>query len=377
VQASLKTNDYAGALTHLQEAEAISGRTPYDDYIIQEFYGSIYASQKDYPKAEAAYQAMADSPAMPAEDKTRTLTGLVQLANNSSHWPVVIKYGEQLQAVGPLQPPLGEELAIAYYNTGDHAKAQALANAQIEAAKAAGQPPSQALLQIQMSAQAGQNNVAAATATLEGLVQQYGDPNNWGTLIGLAFNGKGLTDSQALDLYRLRMATGATTASAEYPIMADVAGNGLRYPVEAEAMLEQGISKGFVKPGDKANAMLATIRPQATKDRASIGEFEKVAAQRKAGDYDLKLAEYYFGYGRYADSETAVRRAQSKGGFKDTAEAQMLLGMSLARQDKNAEAAEAFGKVSGNANDQKVAHLWTVYVQRKYGSTTTTAPAEH
>jgi hypothetical protein len=367
-QDSLKANDFAGALAHVQEAQAVSGLTDYDNYVINEFLGSIYVGQKDYPKAESAYQAMADSPSLPADDKAHTYANLVQLANNNNHWAVVIKYGELLQPLGPLQPPIGEELAIAYYNSGDHAKAQALAKTQIDADKAAGRPPSQALMQIQMSSQAGSNDIAGATATLEGLVTQYGRPDDWGTLIGLAFNTKGLTDSQALDLYRLRMATGATTPSAEYPIMADVAGNSLRYPAEAEAMIEQGISKGFVKPGDKANGMLSTIRPAAAKDKASIGEFEKVAQQRKQGDYDLKLAEYYYGYGRYADSETAVRRAMSKGGVKDTAEMQMLLGMSLARQGKNADAADAFSKVSGNGNEQKIAHLWTLYVQRKYSA---------
>ena len=369
-QAAVKANDYAGALAHLQEAQAIPNRTPYDDYVIQEFYGMIYGNQKDYAKAELAYQAMADSPALPPEEKQHTFSGLVELANNSSHWSVVVKYGEQLQAMGPLPPEIGEDLAIAYYNSGDHPKAQALAKTLIEAAKAAGQAPSQALLQIQVSGMQG--NTGATIAALEGMVQQRGDPDNWGNLINLTFNGKPLTDSQAIDIYRLRMATGATTASVDYVTMADVAANGLRYPAEAEAMIEQGISKGFVKPGDKASAMLATIRPAAAKDKASIGEFEKLAQQRKAGDYDLKLAEYYYGYGRFADSETAVRRALGKGGFKETAQAQILLGMALARQDKNAEAAEAFGKVSGNATDKSIAHAWTVYAQRKDGSTAAT-----
>ena len=72
------------------------------------------------------------------------------------------------------------------------------------------------------------------------LVQQHGDPDSWGNFINLTFNGKPLTDTQAIDIYRLRTASGATSASADYVTMADVAANGLRYPAEAEAMIEQG-----------------------------------------------------------------------------------------------------------------------------------------
>jgi hypothetical protein len=49
----------------------------------------------------------------------------------------------------------------------------------------------------------------------------------------------------------------------------------------------------------------------------------------------------------------------------------MVLGESLAMQGKNAEAAAAFAKVSGNATTEKSAHLWTLYVQRK-GTTAAT-----
>jgi hypothetical protein len=49
----------------------------------------------------------------------------------------------------------------------------------------------------------------------------------------------------------------------------------------------------------------------------------------------------------------------------------MVLGMALAQQGKNADAAAAFAKVTGNATETKIAHLWTIYAQRQYGASTT------
>jgi len=368
-QEAMKANDFAGALAHVKEAQAVSGLTDYDNFVLNQFLGNIYIGMKDYKNAETAFVAMASSSDLPPADKANAYSTTVQLAVNNNDWPTAIKFGELLQAIAPLQGPLVEQLAVAYYNSGDKVKALAVAKPQIEADKAAGRQSSEALLQIQLGAQATTNDTAGAMATIEGMVAQHGNPDDWARLIDLTFNSKGLTDIQALNLYRLRVITGATTSAEDYAIMGQVASINLLYPVEGEMMIEHGVSAGVVKAGDKASAALAQIRPKASKDKASLGEFEKAAAARKTGDYDLKLAETYYGYGRYADAETAVRRAIGKGGVKDNAEAHMVLGMALAQQGKNADAAAEFAKVSGNATEMKIAHLWTIYAQRQYGAT--------
>ncbi len=266
--------------------------------------------------------------------------------------------------MGPLDPKVSNPLSVAYYNTGNAAKATALAQGQASAAAAAGKAPDQAALDIVVRGQLKQNDYAGAAKTLETLVANYNDANDWGELIDIAFTTKGLHDLDALHLYRLRIVTGASTPADDYAIMAQVASQ-LTYPVEAVSMIEHGMSKGVVKSGDKASGLLGGLRPKAEKDKTSIAEFDKLAQTHKTGDYDLKLAETYYGYGRYTDAADAAQRAITKGANKDPNDAQMVLGESLAMQGKNAEAAAAFAKVSGNATTEKSAHLWTLYTQRK------------
>jgi hypothetical protein len=371
-QEAMKANDLNGALAHVKEAQAVSGLTGYDQFIIDQFLGNIYIGLKDYANAEVAFQAMAESPDLPEADKSNILSTTVQLAVNSNKWDVAIKYGEQLQSMGPLPEPLPEQLAVAYYNSGDKAKATALAQSEIEKAKAANKQPSQALMQIVLNSQAGQKDNAAALQTLEGLATDYGSPDDWARLIdNEGFSLRGLTDLQALNLYRLRMATEATTSAEDYGIMATVTTKA-GYPAETVAMLEHGLAKGEIKPGDKTAAPLAQARAKVAADKRDTAAFEPQAKARKTGDYDVKLAESYYGYGDYPKAEEAARRAIGKGGMKDAAEAPMLLGMSLARQGKNEEAIQVFAGMGGNANDKKIAHLWTLYCQRKY-----TTPATH
>jgi hypothetical protein len=128
---AMKTNDFAGALAHVKEAQAVTGLTDYDNFVINQFLGNIYIGQKDYKDAETAFVAMASSPDLPAADKANAYSTTVQLAVNNNDWPTAIKFGELLQAIAPLQGPLVEQLAVAYYNSGDMVKALAFSKPQI------------------------------------------------------------------------------------------------------------------------------------------------------------------------------------------------------------------------------------------------------
>lgn len=369
-QAAMKAGDMATALTHVKEAQAVATRTPFDDYTINEFLANIYIAQKDYANAAGAYEGMADSPLLPPDKAKDVLTNAVLLDSNANKPDKVIAYSTRLEAMGPLDSKVVGAVAVAYYNSGNVQKAQQLATAEMNAATAAGRTPDQTILDIIARAQLKSNDLSGASKTLETLAVTAGDPNVWGQLIDLAFSTKGLTDIDALDLYRLRIATNATTSLDDYAIMAQITTKA-GYPGETVAFLEHGMALGVVKAGDKAGAQLGTARGKVSADKASLPAFEAQAKARKTGDYDVKLAETFYGYGRYADAAEAATRAMSKGGIKDPNEAPLLLGMSLAMQGKNPEAVDALSKVSGGGAASKIAHLWTLYAQRKYTAAAT------
>ncbi|MBV8976775.1 MAG: hypothetical protein JO261_01555 [Alphaproteobacteria bacterium] len=367
-QKAMKANDFAIALTKAKEAQAASTHQPYDDYLINQFLGNIYLGQKDYKDAETAFEAMAASPAMPPAEKVGVLTTIIQLSVNNADWNAVLQYADQLQALGPLPANVVEPVAVGYYNAGQKDKAYALAKPVVDAAQAAGKAPPQALADIVTRQQLSSNNPAEAEKTLENLVVNYGDPAAWAQIIATTmFQTKGMHEPEALNFFRLRMVTNAKCTPDDYQTMASVA-NDLHYPVEAEMILEHGIANHDITAGDKAGSMLGSIRPQAAKDRATLGEFEKLAIAHKTGDFDVKLANTYMGYGRYADAAAAAQRALGKGGLKDIQEAELLLGMALAASGNNAQAVDALSKVNGGPRGA-AAHLWSLYAQRKYGST--------
>jgi len=370
-QKLMQAGDNQGALAKIHEAQAVASRTPDDDYVINEFLANAAIGVKDYNTAATAYEAMADSPVLSEDpNKAQTLHNAIILATNAKHYQKAIGYGTQLQALGPIDDKVSASLSEAYYYTNDFAHAQEMAQKSIDAAKAAGRAPDRGAMQIILNSQANQKNEAGAESTLEQLALNYGDPQDWGQMIDIAMGTKGLRDIDALYMNRLRFAAGANAKEDDYTLAAGIALQ-LYFPGEARAILTEGMGKGIVK-SSKAQAMLAQARAKAGADEKSLPS-QEASADKQGGEYNAKLAEAEYGYGRYAQAEAAARRAIAKGGAKDPSEAQMVLGQALVGQGKYADAITAFAAVSGGPATAKAAHLWSDWAKYKSQSAAASA----
>src|SRR5580698_1017612 len=134
-QKALQAGDYATALAKVKEAQAVADKTPYEDYIVNTFLAQVYIQQKDYADATGPLEAAADSPAIPDDQKQSTYFNAFQLAFQAKHYAKAIGYGQQLQALKPLDPLASAMMAQAYYETKDTANAQKFAKMSVDASK--------------------------------------------------------------------------------------------------------------------------------------------------------------------------------------------------------------------------------------------------
>ncbi len=374
-QNDLKNNDVAGAAAAVKTAQAVPNPTPIEIYFINKFVAAVAISQKDYPSATAAYEANAASPVLPDTDKKEVFHNALLLASMTKDWQKSIEYGKQLEAANGLDAQTYGVIALAYYNLKDMTTAKAYAQKSIDASKAAGKQPEQTSLEIVLGAQATTHDQSGAVATLEQIVVQYNKPDDWRQLTNVGLGTKGIKYIDALYIYRLKDMTGGMEPD-DYITPGEIAGQPqIGYAVEAVKFYEEGINAGKLKPGDASG--LAKARKDAAQDRSSLAMYAASAAKSKTGEQDLKMAEDYWGYGRYADAEASARSAIAKGGLKDPGEGQMILGTSLVAQGKNDEAIQTLGQVTGNEGRAKAAHLWSLYAQAKKnqaGGTTAAAP---
>ena len=373
IQAAQK-KDFKTALADIKTAQAVSDKTAFDDFKINEILAFIAINTQDYATADTAYEAMADSPAMPADAAKQTLHNAMLLASQEKHWPKVIAYGSRLDKLQGLDEKTYVVLAQAYYMTNDVTNAQTAAQKSIDLAKAAGQVPEQAALQIVMSAYAKANNQAGAVQTLEQLAVDYKSPDDWGKLIDMAVSTSHISELDALYLYRLRFLSGATATSDDYSIAAGIALK-IGYPAEAESDLEKGISSGAIHDSGRTAGLLRQARGQRSTDERSLKTIAAAAERAKSGEQAVKLAEDYWGYGRYSDAAAAAKQGIAKGDSKDRGEGQFILGIALVAQGQYADGRAALAKVDGSEARAKAAHLWDLYAQSKMTTTTAAAPA--
>jgi len=317
---------------------------------------------------------MADSPDLPDSQKQATLRIAALLSTEAKHFDKGIKYANAFIALGgPTDDSVLASLSEAYYYTNDFANAEITAKKAVAAAEP-GKPPNKNALAVVFGSQIKLKKQSDALNTLETMVTYYDSPDDWGQLVSEAFGTPGIKQLDDLNLFRLELATKVAMAAADYDTIAQLAIQ-LGYPVEAQAALEAGLSAGKISNSGKTAATLANARTRAAKDRATLASFEATAAKSPNGELDIKLAQTYYGYGRYADVVTAARSGLSKGGPKaDANEANMLIGMALAMQGNNADAQAALANVKGPPATARVAHLWSLYAGRK---SATAAAATH
>jgi hypothetical protein len=372
VQTALKTSDYAAALASIKAAQAVDGRTPYDDFMINTFLASIYIQQKDYTSATAPLEAAADSPAIPDDQKKQTYFNAFQLAMNAKDFQKATVYGQQLQAMNALDSRMQANLALAFYEIKDMAHAQQFAQMSVDADKAAGRTPDENALKIIENSQISQKDTGAVQATLENLALNYNHADTWNKLIDVALGTKGIRELDELYLFRLKYQIPETMTPDDYLALGSVA-NSMGYATEAYNVLQKGISSGKITVA-KAGPTYTQAKTGAGIDERSLASIAASAQKAKTGEQDIKLAEDYWGYGRFADAEVAARRAISKGGIKDPSEGPMLLGMLLTVQGKYDEAIQTFSQVSGSASRTADAHIWNLYAQAQKHAQSGAAP---
>jgi hypothetical protein len=357
--------DMQGAMASIKAAQAVPDRTSHDDFVINQFLSAVAANLRDYKTAAAAYDVMLNSPDFadqPDADKKLAYHDGIIVNGNVQGWQKVITMGGQLDALQGNDEITYTEVAIAYYNLKDTKNALVYAQKAQDYAKANNKPVPEQTQEL-IGQAAAQSNPALALQQAELQAVDHNEPDLW---YKLALNAVGSTSPKEIDglaLYRLIFMAGGMQSSDDYLIMGQLSGK-LGYPTEQSKVLDQGMASGKVSPG-QAGGQLGAARKGAAEDERMLGNFAASAAKAKSGDQSVKLAEDYWGYGRYADAEAAARQGIAKGDPKDPSEGLMILGESLVAQGKYDEAVSTFGQVSGNRGRMAAAHLWTLYAQAR------------
>jgi len=362
-QDATKKGQWNVAMDKIKEAQAQSGKTPYDEYQIDNFLAYVLFSQKKMSEAAIVYERLLNSGQMPAAEVDTRTKSLAQMYFQLKQYDKAAKYAKQLYDKNPNQQDVALVLGQSYYLTNDCKNAVTTMNALVTRTEKAGGKPDEDWLRLVQDCQNKLGDKAGAEETVKRLVRHYNKPDDWNTLL-TASRGHH-SDRVNLGYFRLMRDAGVLKRDRDYFEFAQLAmdekvGNA---PTEAVQIIQEGMDKGILKSDDKAQQGRYDRLMQAAKERAAASKqaLPQLAKQTEAaanGQADVALGQAYLGAGDYDNAIAALQRGIKRGGVTDMDEAQTSLGYAFLRKGQKDQARTAFRAVKKDSEWGPLAELW-------------------
>jgi tetratricopeptide (TPR) repeat protein len=352
-QEAVQKKNWNGALAKIKEAQAVTPRTAYDDYMINELLWYVYLQQGRNADAARLLEQQIASGQMPANQKVSRTKTLAQLQFRAGNYGKAIQTANQYLKSAPGDQEMQLMVAQGYFQQKDYKNAVAMAERMTK-----GQAkPSEDLLQLMQRSYYELKDADGTARTLELLLKYYPSPDTWDRLLGGIIEQTN-HDHELIALYRLSEDVGALRKPNQYIDMTQALVVG-GFPIEGQRVLEKGIAGGAFSAADQTRAQrtLETAKRRADEQRKALAGADKALAAAKSGDAAYEVGKLYFSAGDYAKAVAAMQKAISLPGLTDADDAHAELGMALARQGKKVEAVKAFDAIK-DPSYAEIGKLW-------------------
>ncbi len=359
---ALQAKNYTEALARTREAQAISPRTAYDDYVIRYMQMQGFMGTNNYTEGGAAMEAIIDSPYLPSTAKPPLLLALMRIDYQDKDYEKAIAYGQRALAAGDLSSDTPLVIAQAYFLDNKYKEALAGLEAIVAHDEQAGRKPTEKSLNLIWSCAIKLKDDTAASRAVEKLILHYPKPDYWQNAMAGVLANKATDDRLLLMTYRLMAQVGILKRGDAFTEMAQIAldqGN----PGEAQTVLEQAFAKNlYTDPHDKERSqrLLDKVRRTAADDKASLPKAEREAGNAKTGDGLVQVGAAYLGFGQPDKALAAISAGIAKGNLKFADESYMLLGIAYERNKNTAEAIKAFNRATNDPKYARIAKLWAL-----------------
>jgi len=372
-QDAIQAKNWDAANAAIQEAEAVEGKTPYEQYMTNELAWYVALQQKKYPEAAALLEKQIESGQIPAADLPARTKAMTQLSYQNKDYAKAAQYGNKYLELNPGDQDIGVLVATSYYLQNDFAAARTASQKLIASATP---KPTEQMLQLQLRTNVELQDRAGTMKSLEDIIRYYPQPKYWEDLLNQQlFQTNGERDLRTL--FRLMVDTGTMDKGEEFTEAASVMNAG-GFPTEAKTVLEKGRAANAFQGESKTRAdqELERANSGADADRKEVPGAPAALASAKTGTQAVATGKLYFSVGDYPKAADAIKQGLAKGGVSDTDDANALLGIALARAHDDAGAARAFDAVK-DARLAELSRLWKLYLDtRSQGAVAeATAPA--
>lgn len=363
----LKAGKAKEALGKVREADAVGGKTPAEQVMIDRMKGAAAQRAGDSAAAIQAFEAVFNSGKLSGAEQAQVAESLAFAYSQQKDWARTSQWIQRAQAAGGASAQLKQLQAYVQSQSGDYAAIAREAQAAIAAAEQAGRKPDEGDLLRLADAQQRTGQTQARAATLDKLLAYYPKREYWSILLGQLPRKSGFSDRFSLDLFRLRLATGTLTKTDDFMEMAQLALQA-GYPAEGKAVVEKGFATGALgngTEGERHKRLRDLAIKQETEGKAGIEKDAQDAAAMKDGNALVHVGYVYVTMGQYDKGIALIEQGIAKGGLKRPEDAKLRLGLALLLSGKHkTKAVQTLRSVQGNDGASDLGRLWAVYANQ-------------
>lgn len=358
----IKARKFSDALARLHEADAISGRTAYENFLIEQMRASAASQAGDNAQAIKSFQFLIGSGRLPEAEQGKYAAYVAGLYYRERDYGNAASWASRALKANPNDGTTRTLMIQSYYLAGDLAAAGREAMADVQSAERAGQkPPEDKLQMLANIASRNGGDKGAYLSAIEKLAIYYPKREYWVDLLRRIESKPGFSSRLNLEVYRLRAATKTLESANDYMEFAQLALQ-QGQAAEAKKALDEGFANGKLGKGEEAERqkrLLALATQRAGSAAQDLSAAETEARADKDGNALVRVGLAYTGLGQFDKGIALIQQGIAKGGLKHASDAHLQLGIAYVRAGQKSRAAQAFKAVTGSDGAADLARLWT------------------
>ena len=355
----LKAGKAKDALAKAREADAVGGKTAAEQLMIDRMKGAAAQRAGDNAATIQAYEAV--FPKLQAGEAGQIAESLAFAYSANKDWARTNQWIQKAQALGSNSAHLKQLQAYALGQSGDFSAVARESAAAVAAAEGAGRRPDEGDLLRLADAQLRTGNPNGQAGTLEKLLFNYPKKEYWGIYLNRLDRKPGFSPRFALDVMRLKLATGNLRKSEDFVEMAQLAIQA-GYPAEGKAIIDKGFDAKALGVGAEAERHKRLRDLANTKLAESKASIEaRAAAPGTDGNELVQLGYAYVTLGQADKGIGLIEQGIAKGSLKRPDDAKLRLGLALLQTGKKAKAVQTLRSVQGNDGAADIGKLWALH----------------
>lgn len=365
-QGLVKAGKYREALAEVRKADAVGGRTAAENLLIERMRIAAASGAGDVETLARSYEVLDGASGVTAAEKLRMVESIAGSYYRAGQYAKAQQWAQRYLKDGGTSASMRQLLVQAQYQSGDFAAVTRELGAEVAAAEKAGQTPSEERLKLYLNSAMRQKDATATAVAMEKLVTHYPKKEYWADLLARLKAKPTFSDRFSLDTYRLSLATGSLTSTADYMEMAQLALQA-DLPAESKQVVDKGFASGALGTGPEAQRhgrLRDLVAKRLGEEQAARPAEEAAAQQAKSGDALVNLGFHLVFAGQAKKGVQMIEQGIAKGGLKRADDAKLRLGIAQVMAGDKAKAQATLRTVQGTDGAADLARLWALHARR-------------